>query len=171
MYRILGTVDVDGRAPEFRARDVQGREIVTDAFLGRSSLVLFFYRNGQCKTCRAELADLADKYSLVSGEDAEVIAISTDGIDGVKDLAVDLRLPFPVISDPDARIIRLYDVYDDATKTACPTVFIVDMQGVVRFRKTIEGLDDLVPAVDIVNRLKSLGIMHGKEPFKSSRYR
>lgn len=170
MYRILGTVDVGSRAPGFRARDVQGREIVTDAFLGRSNLVIFFYRNSQCQTCREELADLANKYPLISEQDSEVIAISTDGIDVAKNMAVDLHLPFPVVSDPNADIIRLYGVYDDAVDTAYPIIFLVDRQGIVRYRKKIEGLADLVPAGEVVNRLKDMGTMHGKEPFKSGRF-
>jgi peroxiredoxin Q/BCP len=169
MYRILGTVDVGSKAPGFRARDVQGREIITDTFMGRSNLVIFFYRNSQCQTCREELADLADKYPLISEQDSEVIAISTDGIDVAKNMAVDLQLPYPVISDPNADIIRLYGAYDDAVDTAYPAIFIIDKQGVVRYKKKIEGLNDLVPADEIVNRLLGMGAPYRK-PFQSSRY-
>jgi peroxiredoxin Q/BCP len=170
MYRILGTVDVDSKAPAFRARDVMGREINTADFPGRNNLVLFFYRNSQCQTCREELADLADKYPLISEQDGEVIAISTDGIDVAKNMAVDLQLPCPVISDPNADIIKLYGVYDDDMDTAYPAVFLIDKNGVVRYRKKIEGLNDLVPADEIVNELRRMNTPPGHVPFKSFRY-
>jgi peroxiredoxin Q/BCP len=170
MYRIPGNVDVGRQAPDFRARDVQGREISLASYRGRNNVVLFFYRNSTCKTCRKELADLRKVYPLISEQDSEVIAISTDDIDMAKDLAVDLQLPFPVISDTDAAIIKLYGVYDADRATAYPALILADKNGVVRYRKKIEGLDDLVPAVGVVNRLKVLGTMHGKAPFRSSRF-
>ncbi len=123
MYRIPGKVDIGrpgagvpgpGRAgPGDRHRP---------SSRGRNNLVLFFYRNSLCQTCREELADLADKYPLISEQDGEVIAISTDGIDMAKDMAVDLQLPYPVISDPDADIIKLYGAYDDDMATAYPAL-------------------------------------------------
>ncbi len=112
MYRTPGNVDVDSQAPDFRARDVLGRDFSLAGYRGRSNLVLFFYRNSQCQTCREELADLADRYPLITEQDGEVIGISTDGIDAAKNMAVDLHLPYPVISDPDGDIIKLYGVYD-----------------------------------------------------------
>lgn len=171
MYQVRGKVDDGDMAPAFRARDVLGREFSADDFRGRASLVLFFYRDSRCQTCREELKDLAEHYGLISGQDGEVFAISTDSIDEAKDLAVDLHLPFPVFSDPDGRIIRQYGACDDSTKMASPTVFLVDRNGVVRFRKVIKGLDDRESAGDIVNRLKDFGVLHGKEPFKSGRYK
>jgi thioredoxin-dependent peroxiredoxin len=171
MYGIPGMADTEGPAPAFRARDVTGREVDTADFQGRRNLVLFFYRNSLCQTCRKELADLAEKYSRIKGQDAEVIAISTDGIDMAKDLAVDLQLHYPVISDPDAAIIKLYGVFDNDVGTAYPALILVDKNGVVRYLKKIEGLNDLVPADEVVNRLIDPGTMHGKEPYKSSRFR
>jgi len=156
MYQARGTVDVGSKAPEFKARDAQGRVIDMASFRGKSSLVLFFYRNSRCRTCRGELADLADQYPSISGQGGEVIALSTDGPDEAKDLAVDLRLPFPVISDPDARIIRLYGIFDAAVDTAFPAIFLVDRQGAVQFMKKIEGLDDLIPAEEVVRRLNNI---------------
>jgi peroxiredoxin Q/BCP len=153
MYRIPVKVDVDSRAPDFRARDVLGREINLADYRRRNNLVLFFYRNSECQTCREELADLADEYLLISEQDGEVIAISTDGIDAAKNMAVDLHLPYPVISDPAGDIIKLYGVYDDDTATAFPTLILIDRNGVVRDRKKIEGLNDLIPADDVVNKL------------------
>ena len=167
-----GKVDAGDRAPEFRARDVLGREFDMAGFLGRGNLVFFFYRNAQCQTCREELKDLADKYPYISQQDAEVVAISTDGIDIAKNLAVDLRLPFRVISDLDGDIIREYGVWDDATDTASPTIFVIDKEGVVRYKKAVESLFALVPADEIVNMLRELGTPRiGGDPFRSFRYK
>ena len=88
-----------------------------------------------------ELLDLKDEYDKITRQDAEVVAISTDSIDEAKNMAVDLKLPYKVISDPDHRIIDMYDVYDSENDTAFITMFLVDKAGVVRFKRSIAGLE------------------------------
>ena len=141
----------------FTALDVRGDNFNASSYLGRSNLVLLFYRGYWCATCREELLDLKDEYDSITHQDAEVVAISTDSIDEAKNMAVDLKLPYKVISDPDHWIIDMYDVYDSENGTAFITMFLVDKTGVVRVKRSIAGLEDVVRATDIVNRLKDMG--------------
>jgi thioredoxin-dependent peroxiredoxin len=158
MYRsMLGKVREGSNAPMFSALDVRGDMFDTRSYLGRSNLVLFFYRGYWCATCREEMLDLKDEYGRIAQQDSEVVAIGTDSIDEAKNMAVDLGLPFKVISDPDHRIIDMYDVYDDENGTAFITLFLIDKAGVVRYKRSIAGLEDAVPATDVVNRLRSFG--------------
>ncbi len=158
MYRsMMGKVREGSKAPMFSALDVRGETFDTRAYLGRSNLALFFYRGYWCATCREELLDLKSEYPGISQQDSEVVAISTDSVDEAKNLAVDLKLPYKVISDPDHRIIDVYDVYDSENGTAFITLFIIDRSGVVRHKRSIAGLEDVMPAREIVNKLKGLG--------------
>ncbi len=159
MYRsMLGKVREGILAPMFSAMDVRGEKFDTRTCLGRSGLVIFFYRSHRCATCRGELLDLKSEYPRIK-EHAEVVAISTDSPDETRSLAVDLGLPFKVISDPGHQIIDMYDVYDRENGTAFITLFIVDSSGVVRYRRFITGLEDLLPAAEIANRLKAIKSM------------
>ncbi len=158
MYRsMLGKVRQGSMAPMFSALDVRGDTFDTRTYLGRSNLVLFFYRGYWCATCREELVGLKDEYQRISTQDSEVVAVSVDSIDEAKNMAVDLQLPYKVISDPDHRIIDMYDVYDPENNTAFITLFLIDKAGVVRYKRSIAGLEDTVPATEIVNKLKNLG--------------
>jgi peroxiredoxin Q/BCP len=158
MYRsMLGKVREGSNAPMFTALDVRGDTLNTSSYLGRSNLALLFYRGYWCATCREELLDLKDEYDKITQQDTEIVAISTDSIDEAKNMAVDLKLPYKVISDPDHWIIDMYDVYDSENGTAFITMFLVDKTGVVRFKRSIAGLEDVVRATDIVNRLKNMG--------------
>ena len=49
-----------------------------------------------------------------------------------------------MISDPDHRIIDMYDVYDGENGTAFITVFLVDKAGVVQLKRSIAGLEDVL---------------------------
>ncbi len=158
MYRsMLGKVREGSKAPMFSALDVRGETFDTRTYLGRSSLVLFFYRGYWCATCREELLGLKAEYPGIARQDAEVAAISTDSVDEAKNMAVDLQLPYKVISDPDHRIIDMYDVYDSENNTAFITLFIIDKSGVVRYKRSIAGLEDVMPAREIINKLKNIG--------------
>jgi peroxiredoxin Q/BCP len=103
------------------------------------------------------LTSLKKEYSRITTQDAEVVAISMDSVDEAKDLAVDLQLPYKVISDPDHRIVDMYDVYDREDDTTFITLFLIDKAGIVRYKRSIAGLEDVVSAADIVNKLKGLG--------------
>lgn len=154
---MLGKVHEGSKAPMFSALDVRGETVDTRTYLGRGNLVLFFYRGYWCATCREELIDLKASYPGITHQDAEVIAVSTDSVDETKDLAVDLQLPYKVVSDPDHRIIDMYDVYDSENATAFITLFLVDKAGVVRFKRSIAGLEGVVTAMDVMNKLKNMG--------------
>ena len=157
MYRaMLGKVREGARAPSFSAMDIRGEKFDTGAYLGKSSLALFFYRGHWCSTCGSELKGLKQEYGLIRQQNAEVVAISTDNPDEAKNLAVDLQLPFKVISDPDHRIIDEYGVYDSENGTAFITLILVDKEGVVRYKKIVEGLEDMFSAKDVTERLKDM---------------
>lgn len=158
LYRaISGKVREGSKAPMFTATDVRGEKFDTRAYLGRSNLVIFFYRNYLCSTCQGELKDLKHEYDRIAQQGAEVVAISTDSLDEAKDMAVNLQLPFKVISDPDHKIIDEYEVYDSENGTAFITLYVVDRTGTVRFKKSIEGLDSMFSARDLAKKLKDLG--------------
>ncbi len=157
MYRsMLGKVREGSRAPMFSALDVRGETFDTRAYLGRSSLVLFFYRGYWCATCREELLGFKSEYPVISRQDAEVVAISMDSVDEAKNLAVELQLPYKVISDPGHRIVDMYDVYDSENDTAFITLFLIDKAGVVRYKRSITGMEDVVTATDVLNKLRSM---------------
>ncbi|HTY91297.1 MAG TPA: peroxiredoxin family protein [Methanocella sp.] len=157
MYRsMLGNVRENSKAPMFAALDVRGDMFDTRTYLGRNNLVLLFYRGYWCATCREELLDLKDEYGNISKQDSEVAAISVDSVDETRNMAVELQLPYKVISDPDHRIIDMYDVYDSENETAFITLFIIDKAGVVCYKRSIAGLEDVLPAAEVVNKLKNI---------------
>lgn len=56
-----------------------------------------------------------------------------DGKDKSSELVDKLKLPFPVLSDVDHRIIEAYDLYNPDGKIARPALFVLDKKGVVRW--------------------------------------
>lgn len=80
------------------------------------------------------MAGLATDYDKFTAAGAEIIAISVDNQDKSRELAEKLKLPFPVLSDIEHKVISAYDLYNAEGKIAKPALFVIDKSGVVRWR-------------------------------------
>ncbi len=65
---------------------------------------------------------------------AQVVAVSADPLPQAEELAADLELPFPVLSDAERSAIRAYAVEHPEEGVARPAAFLLDPAGRVRFR-------------------------------------
>src|SRR5205814_10661973 len=72
---------------------------------------------------------------------AQVLGISTDDLATQKKFAESLKLPFPLLADPDGTVARAYGVLDG--KTARRTTFVIDRHGTIV--KIVDGLSAISP--------------------------
>lgn len=110
------------------------------------NLVLFFLHSAECRKCRQLLREIAAHYSEYRRMEAEVLAISADEIDHLRQMAQELALPFPVLVDSDGRATDLYlKQAAQAAETAAPAaaVFVADRWGAIFIRKIAEQEHDL----------------------------
>ena len=62
-----------------------------------------------------------------------MIAISVDKTEKSRELSDKLKLPYPVLSDIDHKVIDAYDLYNAQGKISKPATFVLDTKGVVRW--------------------------------------
>jgi peroxiredoxin Q/BCP len=75
---------------------------------------------------------LRDDYDAVRDLGASVLAVSADSLDSHRLFAERLGgLPFPLASDEDLAVARLYDVADEEAKRSRRAAFVVDEKGVI----------------------------------------
>ena len=55
---------------------------------------------------------MTKEYDQIRDLDAEVVAISTDDLSKAQVMAERVGIPFPVLYDPDADVVRDYEVYN-----------------------------------------------------------
>jgi peroxiredoxin Q/BCP len=79
-------------------------------FLGRKSVVLFFYPKDDSPGCTREVCAFRDYFEEFGKLDAEVIGISSDSVESHKRFAVEHDLSFALLSDEGGNIRRLYGV-------------------------------------------------------------
>lgn len=98
-----------------------------------------------------------DDYANFQGVDTEVIGISANLIFSQQAFADFLKLNFPLVSDyPDLNTIDSYGVLDRERRLAQRSYFIVDKQGVIRYKNIIERGQPLVDNDALVAEIKKI---------------
>jgi peroxiredoxin len=116
------------RAPEFRLQALDGRQVSLSDFRGKVVLVHFWAT--WCPPCVEEIPTLDRLYRELKGREFELLAVSADegGVEAVTAFMKKNRLNVPVLLDPDRTVAGLYGTYK------FPETYIVDRQGVVRYK-------------------------------------
>lgn len=76
---------------------------------------------------------MASDYEKLKAAGAEVVAISVDKPDRSRELSGKLKLPFPILSDVDHKVIDAYDLYNPEGKISKPATYVIDSKGIVRW--------------------------------------
>ncbi len=107
--------------------------------------------------CRGQLVELQENYETITGLGAEVVAVSVDSLRGAARAIESLGLEFPILSDPEADTLKLYDIYIESTHLPHPSTFIVDKAGNIRWKYIGTNLTDRPDNDAIIAQLRELG--------------
>jgi len=99
---------VGDEAPDFEAKDTKGQSFRLSDYRGQKNVVLYFYPGDFTPVCTREACGFRDLYEDLRGHDTEVIGVSSDTEASHRDFSARHHLPFPLVSDPEKRIVRLY---------------------------------------------------------------
>lgn len=125
------------KAPDFKAESTDGSVVTLESLRGRT-VVLYFYPKDETPGCTREACAFRDAWTDVQGLGVVVLGVSKDSIASHAKFQAKHRLPFPLLSDPDGRILEAYGAFKEKTmwgKTFLGidrSTFLIDGQGVVR---------------------------------------
>ncbi|WP_324716104.1 peroxiredoxin [Carboxydochorda subterranea] len=130
-------VKVGTPAPDFTAQTTQGPMQLSQL---RGQWVLLFAHPGDfTPVCTTEFMDFARKHDEFVKLNTKLIGLSIDTIFShiawLRDIeqTSGIKIPFPVIADPDKVVARLYDLVDERTGQTIRGVFVIDPEGILRF--------------------------------------
>ena len=84
------------------------------------------------------------------------MAISVDELSGATNIAQSLGIPFPILYDPAGEVVGTYGVVNPSDDNrALPSTFVVDQEGVVRWR-FLGSVGHRTPFSQIVEQLEQL---------------
>ena len=120
----------------------QDRQPVTLSAQRGHPVVLAFFPAAFSSVCTKELCTFRDQLSTLNAARARVFGISVDTFFTLKAFQSDQGLTFPLLSDFNKDVIRLYDVYNPdmigLKGIAKRAVFVVDGGGIIRHREVLE---------------------------------
>jgi peroxiredoxin len=101
--------------------------------------------------------ELREHYQEIQAFDAEVLAVSTDDLQGADYAVMYFGAPFPILYDPSTQVPRSYNVYNlHGDGLASASVFLIDKKGNLRFKEIGAVYSHQVPASKIINELRKL---------------
>lgn len=126
--------EVGDRAPDFTLTGTTGETRLAD-LLRDGPVVLLFYVEDNTPTCTQQVESFRNEYETVVGLGARVVGISADPVPIHERFVERLGgLPFPLLSDPDLEVARLYGVADEQFKRAGRAAFVIDRDGTIKQR-------------------------------------
>jgi peroxiredoxin len=97
------------------------------------NVILAFYPADWSGGCTKEVCTLRDTFAEMSKLNATVLGISGDYVFSHQEWAKFHKLQFPLLSDHDHKVARLYDSYNEGAGYNKRTVYLIDKEGVVRY--------------------------------------
>lgn len=105
-------ITVGQPAPEFSLEDQQGKVHTLESLNGKHTLI-YFYPKDDTPGCTVQACVLRDSLEDLKADGVEVIGVSADSIESHKKFADKYNLPFPVLSDPDKKMIEPYGAWGE----------------------------------------------------------
>lgn len=150
-------LDVGMKAPDFKLQDKDGREITLSGFRGKK-VVLYFYPKDNTPGCTKQACAFASAYDGFKTKGVEVIGVSKDSVASHVKFAEKYNLPFILISDPELKAIKAYDVwqekkmYGKVTFGVVRTTYVIDEEGIIE--KVMPNVKPDTNAAEILEYLK-----------------
>jgi len=140
----INAIAVDDVAPEFTLLNQEGQLVSLSDYKGKK-VVLVFYRGDWWPFCLTELQGLQSRLSDIRQAEAEIVAICVDSVQKNANVAKNMKLDFPILSDPELKAIDAFGLHHEGAYSmndgdiARPGVYILDRNGVVRWRALTEN--------------------------------
>jgi len=123
-------------APTFTTTTFDGQTVSLEDYRGQS-LALYFYPKDATPGCTSQACNLRDNLELLHQRGVAVVGVSPDPDASHEKFSTKHDLPFPLLADPDHKIIDAYGVWGEKKnygKTYMGlqrTTFLIDQDGVI----------------------------------------
>jgi peroxiredoxin Q/BCP len=132
----MSKITVGKKAPEFTLEGTSGEWSLQDA-LG-SHVVLYYYPRDNTPGCTQEGESFTAAYPQFKKAKTLIFGISADSVASHEKFKKKMAFPFDLLSDPEQRVCKLYDVIQEKSMYGKKymgierSTFLIDAKGVLR---------------------------------------
>jgi peroxiredoxin len=149
-------LDVGQKVTYFELPDQQDYPWSLSGQLELGAVMLVFYRGDWDPYCNGQLASYARQFEEFEERGIQVAGISVDPPSHNARLVGKLQLPFPLLSDPEGNLARLFGLWDADDGVALPSVIIIEQSGEVRYLYKGNDLADRPTDEEVFSGLQGL---------------
>jgi thioredoxin-dependent peroxiredoxin len=101
-------------APAFSLRDSEGQLVSLSGLRGRP-VVLYFYPKDDTPGCTAQACGFRDGWNELQKLGVALYGVSPDGAESHQKFRAKYSLPFPLLSDPEHKVMEQYGAWGEKT--------------------------------------------------------
>lgn len=148
---------IGSKAPDFKGKDQNDKDIKLKDLLKKGKVVLVFYRGQWCPYCNKQLSALQDSLQQIIDKGATLLAVSPEKTEMIDKTVEKTKAEFSILHDKDLKIMKAYDVDfevpentvtryrnagldleklngENGTNLPVPAVYIIDMESTITYR-------------------------------------
>ncbi|HEY4965047.1 MAG TPA: peroxiredoxin [Puia sp.] len=126
------TLAVGDTVPVFSLRDQNDSLFNIADFIGKKTLVIYFYPKDESSGCTKEACSFRDNYNAFTDAGAMVVGINSGTVDSHRKFIVHHQLPFTLLSDSGNKVLKMFGVKSKFFITGRET-FVIDKMGKIVF--------------------------------------
>ncbi len=125
-------MQIGDHVPDFTATDQTGASMKLSDLLAGGPLVLFFYPKAFTPGCTQESCHFRDMYGEIKAAGGQAAGVSADSVEQQAKFAGTYAFPFPLLSDADHGIARLFGIKRPGFLPAKRSTFVIDESSTVQ---------------------------------------
>jgi thioredoxin-dependent peroxiredoxin len=132
----MSNVAAGKKAPPFALEGTGGQFTLADALGG--AVVMYFYPRDNTPGCTQEGESFTAHFAQFKKSKTMILGISADSIESHEKFKKKMKFPFDLLSDPEQKVCKLYDVIQEKNMYGKKymgierSTFLVDAAGVLR---------------------------------------
>lgn len=140
------------KAPDFELTSSDGSRVALSDYAGQK-VIVYFYPRANTPGCTKEACDFRDNLTPLNSAGYAVVGISPDKPEELAQFRADHELNFPLLSDPEKKVMTAYGAYGEKNTYGKVTVGVIRSTFLIDAAGTVEKAQYNVKATGHVGRI------------------
>ena len=142
-------LEVGTKAPDFTLPDQDATMHSLADYRGKK-VILYFYPKDNTSGCTKQACGFSERYPHFREKGVEVLGVSKDSVESHKRFEEKYGLAFPLLADPERKVLEAYDVWKEKTNYGkvsmgvVRTTYLIDENGM----KAAENPEEMMKAIE-----------------------